>query len=89
MIDPDAFAALLCDWCLEVQPGRERKLVPVVARIAEDLSKPAIATLASAGMAAGALMALSQPRPEPQPQGQPQQPQQAQQAPEPSTAGHA
>ena len=23
MIDPDAFAALLCDWCLEVRPGHQ------------------------------------------------------------------
>ena len=23
MIDPDAFAALLCDWCLDVQPGHQ------------------------------------------------------------------
>ena len=23
MIDPDAFAALLCDWCLEVAPGQQ------------------------------------------------------------------
>ena len=23
MIDPDAFAALLCDWCLEVEPGHQ------------------------------------------------------------------
>ncbi|HZU61524.1 MAG TPA: aminopeptidase [Solirubrobacteraceae bacterium] len=23
MIDPDAFAALLCDWCLEVQPSQQ------------------------------------------------------------------
>ncbi len=21
--DPDAFAALLCDWCLQAQPGRQ------------------------------------------------------------------
>jgi aminopeptidase len=23
VIDPDAFAALLCDWCLEIQPGHQ------------------------------------------------------------------
>jgi aminopeptidase len=23
VIDPDAFAALLCDWCIEVQPGQQ------------------------------------------------------------------
>ena len=23
MIDPDAFAALLCDWCLEVEPRQQ------------------------------------------------------------------
>jgi aminopeptidase len=23
MIDPDAFAALICDWCLEVEPGQQ------------------------------------------------------------------
>ena len=23
MIDPDAFAALICDWCLEVAPGQQ------------------------------------------------------------------
>jgi aminopeptidase len=27
VIDPDAFAALLCDWCLEVQPGHQVMVV--------------------------------------------------------------
>ncbi len=36
MIDSDAFAALLCDWCLEVQPGHQ------VMVLADSLAEPAV-----------------------------------------------
>jgi aminopeptidase len=35
VIDPDAFAALLCDWCLEVQPGQQ--VMVVASTLAEPL----------------------------------------------------
>lgn len=35
MIDPDAFAALLCDWCLEVRPGHQ--VMVVAGTLAEPL----------------------------------------------------
>lgn len=35
MIDPDAFAALLCDWCLEVLPGHQ--VMVVAGTLAEPL----------------------------------------------------
>ncbi len=35
MIDPDAFAALLCDWCLEVRPGQQ--VMVVAGTLAEPL----------------------------------------------------
>ena len=35
MIDPDAFAALLCDWCLEVEPGHQ--VMVVAGALAEPL----------------------------------------------------
>ena len=36
MIDPEAFAALLCDWCLEVRPGQQ------VMVVAGTLAEPAV-----------------------------------------------
>ncbi len=39
MIDPDAFADLLCDWCLEVQPGHQ------VMVVAGTLAEPLILSL--------------------------------------------
>jgi len=35
VIDPDAFAALLCDWCLEVRPGHQ--VMVVAGTLAEPL----------------------------------------------------
>ncbi len=35
MIDPDGFAALLCDWCLDVQPGQQ--VMVVSSTLAEPL----------------------------------------------------
>jgi aminopeptidase len=39
VIDPDAFAALLCDWCLEVQPGHQ------VMVVASALAEPLVSAL--------------------------------------------
>jgi aminopeptidase len=39
VIDPDAFAALLCDWCLEVRPGQQ------VMIVAGTLAEPAVTAL--------------------------------------------
>ena len=48
MIDPDAFARLLCDWCLEVSQGQQ------VAVVSTTLAEPLIESLHDAILARGA-----------------------------------
>ncbi|MFL5824779.1 MAG: aminopeptidase [Solirubrobacteraceae bacterium] len=58
MIDPDAFARLLCDWCLEVRPGQQ------VMVISSTLAEPLVLALHRAVLDADAwpLLRLSPPR---------------------------
>jgi aminopeptidase len=57
VIDPDAFAALLCDWCLEVEPGQQ------VLVGATTLAAPLVRSLHNALLDRGAwpLMRLTPP----------------------------
>ena len=38
MIDADAFAALICDWCLEVQEGQQIKIETTTLAVAYQLA---------------------------------------------------
>ncbi len=57
MIDPDAFAQLLCDWCLEVQPGQQ------VLTASTTLAEPIVVAVHGALLDRGAwpLLRLSPP----------------------------